>query len=211
MAATIRAKGAKEMSHVPWSELVYYDENSPSGLLHARDICYGNGKTLVKARTGDIAGSIAKSGYYVYNSYKYGIFQVHRIIWILKYKVDIPVDCIIDHINGDKTDNHTDNLRIVSDAENNRNTKIYSNNTSGKVGVYFDTKIWQNGTRQVRYYWKASWMELDGTQKTKSFSIDKYGLLPAMKMACDYRLERIKELNVQGAGYTTRHGITGML
>lgn len=47
---------------------------------------------------------------------------------------------IIDHINGDITDNRKDNLRVRTQSENNMNKKIQSNNTSGFVGVVWHSK-----------------------------------------------------------------------
>lgn len=41
----------------------------------------------------------------------------------------------VDHINGTPWDNRRENLRIVTDSQNARNTKIYSTNKSGFKGV----------------------------------------------------------------------------
>ena len=201
---TKRIKGAKDMFHIDWENVVYYDETSPSSLRHKTNKTYGNMNTLIRAYAGDIAGSLSNNGYYVYGYSGYGVFAVHRIIWILHNKMDVPIDCIVDHINGIKTDNRIENLRLVSEHQNTRNAKKYSNNSTGIVGVYFDTKCCKKGIQ--RHYWKASWMELNGKQKTKAFSIEKYGMLPAQYMASDYRWKMIAKLNEQGAGYTDRHG-----
>ena len=43
----------------------------------------------------------------------------------------------IDHVNNDKLNNDLKNLRWCSYKENNQNSKIRKNNTSGVKGVYF--------------------------------------------------------------------------
>ena len=63
-------------------------------------------------------------------------YKYHRIIWFYVYGY-LPENPI-DHINGDKLDNRIDNLREVSVSCNIRNTKGYSHNTSGFIGVSFD-------------------------------------------------------------------------
>ncbi len=46
----------------------------------------------------------------------------------------------IDHQDGDRSNNKPSNLREVNAAENGRNTKTRADNTSGRVGVYFDKR-----------------------------------------------------------------------
>lgn len=60
--------------------------------------------------------------------------RAHRVIWAIVYG-EWPKH--IDHINGIKDDNRIENLRSVSHAENCRNQKRASNNTSGVCGVYW--------------------------------------------------------------------------
>lgn len=59
-------------------------------------------------------------------------FAAHRVIWKMIHGVDAQE---IDHINGDRADNRIENLRDVSRAENRRNIRMLSNNTSGHMGV----------------------------------------------------------------------------
>ena len=190
----------KSLESIDFDSMVYYDETSPSFIRHKTDKRYGNGKTLVKRFKGDMAGNLSKNGYYFYSISGLGTFPVHRIIWKLLHKEDIPIGYVIDHIDGNKLNNKITNLRLVTKSENARNASFYKNNTTGVVGVYLDKK------NKDSFYWKACWMELDGKQKTKSFSINKFGYEYAKEMAIRYRKEQIDRLNEQGAGYSERHG-----
>jgi hypothetical protein len=62
---------------------------------------------------------------------------------------------IIDHIDGDKSNNRWSNLREVTQAQNMQNTWLRADNTSGHVGVSFDvsrglwsSEIYVNGKKQ---------------------------------------------------------------
>ena len=74
---------------------------------------------------------------------------LHQIVWILYYG---KWPTLIDHINGDKTDNRLENLREVSYSENNKN-KIHPwrpNARTGLPGVYEEAsgfRIKNSGTR----------------------------------------------------------------
>lgn len=66
-------------------------------------------------------------------------FREHRLIWILHYG-DIPPECEIDHINGNRADNRIENLRLATRAQNQANAKLRKDNTSGYKGVSFHKK-----------------------------------------------------------------------
>jgi hypothetical protein len=61
--------------------------------------------------------------------------KAHRVIWAM---------CLgawpdtIDHIDGDVTNNRLSNLRNTTQAENNRNASIRSDNKSGQQGVHWN-------------------------------------------------------------------------
>jgi len=64
--------------------------------------------------------------------------QAHRIAWAL-HNGAWP-EKQIDHINGIKTDNRIENLRLATNAQNGKNIKLNKNNKSGVNGVYYDEK-----------------------------------------------------------------------
>lgn len=57
----------------------------------------------------------------------------HRVIWAWCYG-EWPVD-VIDHIDGDPVNNRIDNLRVVTQSENSKNSRISIRNSSGITGV----------------------------------------------------------------------------
>lgn len=62
-------------------------------------------------------------------------YVVHRIAWVLSGR-DLPdYPEVIDHIDGNATNNKLDNLRVITFQRNLRNAKKRANNTSGVCGV----------------------------------------------------------------------------
>ncbi len=62
-------------------------------------------------------------------------YYVHRIIWKMMTGSD---PSLVDHINGDPSDNRWCNLRVANRVQNLGNTKLARSNTSGVKGVYWD-------------------------------------------------------------------------
>ena len=66
------------------------------------------------------------------------LYRIHRLIWL--YMTGKTPENDIDHIDGNGLNNTWANLREVTRSDNNRNTRIPRNNTSGQMGVSFFTK-----------------------------------------------------------------------
>lgn len=66
-------------------------------------------------------------------------YLMHRLVWIYFHGF-IPLKREIDHIDGNRSNNKIENLRLVTRGENNKNSRLYSNNTSGTAGVSFDKR-----------------------------------------------------------------------
>jgi len=89
-------------------------------------------------KIGDKVGFIKKTGsgsIYISTSIHQKEYRLHRLAWL--YMTGQFPKNVIDHINGNGTDNRWSNLRDVTHKENNRNMKLYDTNTSGITGVCF--------------------------------------------------------------------------
>lgn len=87
---------------------------------------------------GKVAGSIHHSGYQIIGIFgRY--YMAHRLAWLIEHG-EWP-QSLIDHANGDRSDNRIDNLRCADFSENRRNSKINKNNRSGVKGVSWNSSI----------------------------------------------------------------------
>ena len=86
------------------------------------------------AACGNRVGSLRRDGYLTVRAGRKALY-VHRVVWVI-HRGEIPSGMTIDHINGLRTDNRIENLRVVSITDNNRNAKLQHLNRSGLHGVY---------------------------------------------------------------------------
>lgn len=81
------------------------------------------------------------------------VIRIHRIL------LDCPENNMVDHINGNGLDNRKENLRICNKSQNNGNSKLRVDNTSGFKGVFYhkSTKKW---TSQIKINGKRKYLGL---------------------------------------------------
>lgn len=131
------------------------------------------------------------------------MYNAHNIVWTMFNGVQ--GDLFIDHRNNNPADTRITNLRLVDTPRNARNCKKGRNNVSGVNGVFYREIKSRHGNGKHNDYWFAVWN--DGKQKSKAFSVSKYGYEEAFRLACEWRAKMIEQLNAQGAGYTETHGL----
>lgn len=93
--------------------------------------------TSNRKKTGERAGCKKEKGYRFIRINNF-LFYEHRIVYMWHFGKFIGK---IDHIDGDTFNNKISNLRIASNAENSRNSKKFSTNTSGRKGVSLQKNI----------------------------------------------------------------------
>ena len=92
-------------------------------------------------RNGELVKNKTHRDGYLYITLNGQIYTQHRISYALQTGEVPTPDKFIDHINGDKTDNRLDNLRLVSHQINMKNQKLRNTNKSGHVGILFDKEV----------------------------------------------------------------------
>ena len=124
-------------------QLFYYDADTG---LFIRKIPRGS------STAGAIAGCKTRRGY-IAMCVDGVVYLAHRLAWLYVTSED-PRQWIVDHSNGNPTDNRFQNLRICTNAGNTQNACRQKNNKSGFKGVSFDAerKQWRASIRANNVY-----------------------------------------------------------
>jgi hypothetical protein len=91
---------------------------------------------LYRRTTGKRAGCLRSDGY-IQIRLNYKFYSEHRLIYLLHFN---NVPDVIDHVDGNKSNNKIENLRPATKVQNGYNAKKWKNNTSGTKGVCFVRK-----------------------------------------------------------------------
>lgn len=108
----------------------------------AARVRYDNGKLFWTAsshsmRNGKEAGYAGARGYMRITASGHVEIMVHRLIFYMHHGY---LPTILDHKDGNRTNNRIENLREATSQQNCSNTKLSNRNTSGYKGVSWDKK-----------------------------------------------------------------------
>lgn len=171
-----------------WNDYFEYNEDSPSGLVWKVNIG--------RIKKGATAGYLDERCWRVRLD---GIgYKAHRVVWFLRHKVMLGKSEQIDHIDRNPFNNRIENLRVVTQAINNRNKTKFVINKSGVTGIH---EVFREG---VLKSYVCSWYD-DGKRVSVSFDIQKIGKEMAFRFAKELRETKIKYLSLT-MGYTVDHG-----
>lgn len=110
-----------------FDDILSYDEMSPTFLVWKIT-------TSRKSKAGFPAGGIHKKLGYGRFRYRGQLYYIHRVVWEL-HNGPLLEGQMIDHINGIRSDNRLENLRIATVTQNNQNTTKRSFGKSKYKGV----------------------------------------------------------------------------
>jgi hypothetical protein len=114
-------------------------------------------------------------GYYHQNLY-YKFYRAHRVAWLWIYG-EWPL-FHIEHDNRNRQDNRIVNLLDKTNQQNSMNSKLYSTNTSGYSGVYFNRKILK-WCSKIKYKGEEIWLgyfdKIEDAAKARKEAETRYG------------------------------------
>ena len=114
-----------------WHEILQYDSATGSLVWKPRhDRSFGEASK--------VAGNIHHTRYLRFH-HKSREYLAHRVVWEMHHG-PIPKGKMIDHIDGDQINNRIENLRLADNSQNQFNSGLKVNNTSGFRGVTWNKK-----------------------------------------------------------------------
>ena len=174
-----------------FEDVLYYSDESVTGLRFFKQ---PKGRAITTLDAGSLGKRATTSPTYsVCVNFKH--YQVHRVIWALIHG-ECPADMVIDHIDGNGTNNRIDNLRLVSPSQNNKNRASSKPSSLARNVTDFNSKYWS-----VR----------DHNNKTWFANKDVLGDEEAMLTCCEFRRRlylmgklseySLRHLNIKEDGY----------
>jgi|TARA_R110002020_G_scaffold425568_1_gene635007 hypothetical protein len=126
-----------------------------------------------RVKVGQVAGVMNSGTYYIQIRFKGISYLAHRLAYYMHHGVD-PLENLVDHKYGDRSNNRIKDLRLASNAQNCINrVNLNRNNTSGAIGLYWD----KNAKK-----WRVQIM-VNGKRKHLGYFINKEDAIKARKEA----------------------------
>lgn len=132
-------------------------------------------KTSNRIKAGDIMGCVDSNGYLT-ASIMYRLYRLHRLAFL--YMEGCLPPAHVDHINGIRHDNRWANLRHATDSVNRKNSCRSTANTSGVVGVSWDSRRskWEAYIKaDKRHHHLGRYSELADAVSVRKAAEIKYG------------------------------------
>lgn len=102
--------------------------------------------------------------------YAFRVESEGKNIWLHKCIIPTKTNQWIDHKNGNPLDNRKENLRFATNKENQWNSKLRRDNTSGYKGVSKSGKKWQ---ANIRVSGTAKYMGVFSSKKEAAIAYNK--------------------------------------
>lgn len=205
---------SKELDYdgVDWSLYFKLDNSSPSGLSWNANRYILDGRVLATwpGKHAGWLGTVKNKDNKAWNvsialphNSKSVSYKLHRIIMVLQG--NSVNGKVIDHINGNSSDNTLSNLRVTSIKSNSRNCKVQDNSPYGIAGIGMQQDKLGNS------YFISRHMS-NGVRVQQSFPILKLGVMEAFKQATIARQQAIAVINAaeEDSQYTDRHVLVYM-
>jgi len=126
-------------------------------------------------KTGSKAGCFDKFKYVLIKINK-KIYKAHHIVWIIHHGYKPKM---IDHIDGNPSNNRIENLREATNSQNQWNKKVYKYSKSGIRGVTWCKKNnkWKTGCKLdgKNYYFGMFENLLEAKEAVQKFQKSKFG------------------------------------
>lgn len=158
------------LTYNPDTGLLFWKARTPDLFSDGYRSAQGNCANWNSAHAGKEAFTSDSGHGYLVGAVNYKKMYAHRAAWMI-YHGDEPD--VIDHINGNRSDNRICNLRSVDGFENARNSALKSTNKSGHVGVSWCRSVGK---------WSAK-IQIDGKQKHLGVFERKQDAINARKLA----------------------------
>lgn len=177
----------KELTFSFCDEWFYFSDNSPTLLRWKKSVYSGEHQNILSAEKDSVAGKIMSKGYI-----RVGLnnlsYYVHRILYCLYYKKDLPSHLVINHLDGSRNNNCKINLELCTQRKNCAFTKRVNSNKTGLIGITIKTS--KSGI--ASYYGQ---IRCRGILYEKGFSSKKHGN-NALILAKQWLDKKKTELNV---------------